>query len=77
MDTIILAASACIALFEVGFAVFKYSKESIRRRRSETIAVYNTIFKETYTLGETFYNTTNKELFASKEIHNDHKYINL
>lgn len=71
MDTIILAASACIALCEMGFAVFKYSKESIRRRRSETIAVYNTIFKETYTLREIFYNTTNKELFASKEIHND------
>lgn len=71
MDTIILAASACIALCEMGFAVFKYSKESIRRRRSETIAVYNTIFKETYTLRDIFYNTTNKELFASKEIHND------
>ncbi len=43
MTDIISSLGVAIALIEVGFVIYKYSKETARKRRSETIAIYNKI----------------------------------
>lgn len=71
MTTIISILGATIALFEVGFVIYKYSKETTRKRRSETIAIYNKIFNDAYILLDKYKNITNKDLFVSESIRNN------
>ena len=68
MAIIISIIGVTITLLEVGFIIFKYSKESKRKRRSETIEKYNKIFNDTYSLRDKFFDITGKNLFDSKDI---------
>lgn len=68
MAIIISIIGVAITLLEVGFIIFKYSKESKRKRRSETIEKYNKIFNDTYSLRDKFFDITGKNLFDSKDI---------
>lgn len=71
MTIFISILGAAIALIEVGFIIYKYSKETARKRRSETIAIYNKIFKDTYILLDNYKKATNKSLFVSEDINNN------
>lgn len=71
MTIIISILGAIIALIEVGFIIYKYSKDTTRKRRSETIAIYNKIFNDTYALLDNYKRVTNKPLFVSEDIKND------
>lgn len=72
MVTIILSiVGAAIALFEVGFIIFRYSKETTRKRRSETIEIYNKIFYSTYDLCDKYNKITGKKTFDSASIKNN------
>ncbi len=71
MTIIISILGATIALIEVGFIIYKYSKETTRKRRSETIAIYNKIFNDTYALLDNYKGITNKTLFVSEDIKNN------
>lgn len=71
MEIALSVLGVVIAFVEVGFVVYKYSKETIRKRRSETILIYNKIFDDTYTLRDNYKSITNHELFTSDEIKND------
>lgn len=66
-----------IALLEVAFAIYKYVKETKRRRCSETINTYNKIFRDTYELREKYYNITNENLFNSQKIHQNEELCKL
>ena len=68
---IVSVVGAFIALIELGFIVFKYSRETIRKRRSETIDIYNKIFNNTYEILDEFNMKTGKRLFSSEDICND------
>jgi hypothetical protein len=68
MAIIISIIGVAITLLEVGFIIFKYSKESKRKCRSETIEKYNKIFNDTYSLRDKFFDITGKNLFDSKDI---------
>ena len=71
MTTFISILGAAIALVEIGFVIFKYCKETTRKRRSETIAIYNKIFNDIYALLDTYKSATNKALFVSEDIRNN------
>lgn len=71
MNIILSIIGAVIALLEVGFIIFKYSKETKRKRCSETIAMYNKIFNDTYKLRDEYYTATSKALFVSDDIRNN------
>ena len=60
MAIIISIIGVTITLLEVGFIIFKYSKESKRKRRSETIEKYNKIFNDTYSLRDKFFDIQGK-----------------
>ena len=62
---------AVLALIEIAFIVYKYSKETARKRRSDTILVYNTIFYDTYNLRDDYFNITGQNLFVSEDIQNN------
>ena len=53
-------------LIELGFIIYKYSKETTRKRRSETIEIYNKIFNDTYTLLDKFKYITKKPYLLQK-----------
>lgn len=68
----VLSIIGCVIAFaEVGFIIYKYSKETVRKRRSETIIIYNQIFEDTYNLRDDFYKLTKNKLFNSESIHNN------
>ena len=71
ITTIISILGTIIALIEAGFVIYKYSKETKRKRRSETIAIYNKIFSDTYALRDSYKSITNKTLFVSEDIKNN------
>lgn len=71
MNIILSIIGAAVALLEVGFIIFKYSKETTRKRRSETITIYNKIFNDTYKLRDEYYKATQKKLFTSDDIRNN------
>lgn len=72
MTMIIISMIGVIAaLIEIGFAIYTYSNESVRKRRSETIIFYNKIFNETYKLRDKYFNVTKKYLFTSEDIYNN------
>lgn len=68
MNIILSIIGAIIALIEIGFIIYKYSKESTRKRRSETIIIYNQIFEDTYNLRDNFYKISRNKLFDSDTI---------
>ena len=74
---IFLIVGVIIALLEVAFAIYKYVKETKRRRCSETINTYNKIFRDTYELREKYYNITNENLFNSQKIHQNEELYKL
>lgn len=71
MTTVLSIIGAVLALVEIAFIIYKYSKETTRKRRSETILVYNQIFNDTYILRDEFYKATNKNFFVSDDIRNN------
>ena len=66
-----------IALMEIGFAIFQYSRESNRKRRNKTITFYYKIFNDTYLIREQFFKKYNKLLFTSEDLHNDKEMYKL
>lgn len=72
--TIITAFIACIGFIT---AIYQYVKESTRRKRSETLLLYTTLFKKTLDLRDKYQkqNTTGN-LFDSKTLHKDSKLCN-
>ena len=66
-----------IALFEISFAIIKYSKETNRKRRSETILVYNKIFNDTYNLRDKYYAIVQKKEFTSVDIRKNEEIYKL
>lgn len=68
MNTILSILGAIIALLELGFIICKYSQETKRKRRSETISIYNKIFNDTYKLRDEYYSVTSQKTFASDDI---------
>ena len=71
MTTIISLLGVTIALIEVGFIILKYAKETKRKRRSETIEIYNKLFSDTYALLDNYRIITSKTLFVSEDIKNN------
>lgn len=71
MTIIISVIGAIIALTQLSFIIYKYSKETARKRRSETILLYNQIFNDTYKLRDDYYNVTQKSIFESDSIRNN------
>lgn len=71
MSVIFSMITAAVALAEVGFAIYEYSKETKRKRRSETIIIYNRIFNDIYALRDHYTTVTNKRLFNSEDINNN------
>ena len=69
MTTIISLFGVAIALAEIGFAICKYTKETTRKRRSETLDVYNQVFFDTYALLELYSNTIGNKAILSDEIY--------
>lgn len=70
MTMVISIFGVAIALIEVGFIIYKYSKETTRKKRRETIEIYNKIFNDTYSLLDEFKKATKKTLFNSEDIRN-------
>lgn len=71
ITTIISLLGVIVALIEVGFVIYKYTKETERKRRSETIVIYNKIFNDTYSLRDNYKSITNKTLFVSEDVRNN------
>lgn len=69
MNTCLSVVGAMIALTEVGFLIYLYVRESVRKRRSETITVYNNIFQDTYELRDQYVSETKKTAFSAEEIY--------
>ena len=69
MILILSIIGTSVALIEIGFVIYKYSKETTRKRRSETITIYNQIFNDTYTIRDKYYNVTQKMVFTSEDIY--------
>ena len=70
---LITAATPLATLLGIVWAIYQYSKEAARRKRSETLNVYNSLFYETYNIRDIYYNNTNELLFSSDKIHADIK----
>lgn len=68
---LIAAATPIVTLLGILWAIYQYSKEATRRKRSETLMVYNRLFNETYDIRELYYNITKENLFSSDKIHSD------
>ena len=68
---LIAAATPLATLLGIIWAIYQYSKEATRKKRSETLNVYNSIFCETYNIRDIYYKNTNEFLFSSDKIHAD------
>lgn len=68
---VIEAATPFATLLGILWAIYQYSKEATRKKRSETLVVYNKIFDETYNIREIYYKNTQEYSFSSDKIHAD------
>lgn len=72
--TIITAFIACIGFIA---AIYQYGKESTRRKQSETLSLYTTLFKKTFDLRDRYQRENGKgSLFDSKTLHDDPRLCN-
>ena len=55
VQDILAILAVVIALSEIAFAIYKYSKETIRKKQYDTIIVYNEMFENIYLLREKYY----------------------
>ena len=77
MTMILSIIGTSIALIEIGFVIYKYTKETARKRRSETITIYNQIFNDTYSIRDKYSDITQKTMFSSEGINqNPEIYVN-
>lgn len=54
-------------------AIFQYKKESIRKKRSETLALYIELFNKTYNIREEYKDMFSESIFSSTKISTDPK----
>lgn len=64
-------ATPIVTLLGIIWAIYQYSKEATRKKRSETLNEYNSLFAETYNIRDMYYKNTNELLFSSDKIHSD------
>lgn len=75
---LIAVATPLATLLGIIWGIYQYSKETTRKKRSETLNTYNILFDEIYNIREIYYKDTNELLFSSEKIHTDimwHKKI--
>lgn len=70
---IISIATPLATLMGVIWAIYQYVKEATRKKRSETLKIYNELFDATYEIREAYYKETKELLFASNKIHSNPK----
>lgn len=63
-----------VTLMGILCAIYQYKKETIRKKRSETLELYIDLFSKTYNIREEYKNKTNDNLFHSEKIHNDPEF---
>lgn len=68
---IISIATPLATLMGVIGAIYQYAKEATRKKRSETLKVYNELFDTTYEIREAYYKETKELLFISNKIHSN------
>lgn len=68
---IISIATPLATLMGVIWAIYQYAKEATRKKRSETLKVYNELFNAIYEIRETYYKETKEFLFTSNKIHSN------
>lgn len=67
-----------ITLLEIAFAIYKYSQETMRKKRYDTINVYNELFENTYLLRERYYEKyIGTSLFEHSHISSDKELYKL
>lgn len=66
---IISIATPLATLMGVFWAIYQYAKEATRKKRNETLKVYNELFDATYEIREAYYKETKDLLFTSDKIH--------
>ncbi len=64
-------ATPLATLMGVIWAIYQYAKEATRKKRSETLKVYNELFDATYEIREAYYKETKELLFTSNKIHSN------
>lgn len=68
---IISIATPLATLMGVIWAIYQYAKEATRKKRSETLKIYNELFDATYEIREAYYKETTELLFTSNKIHSN------
>lgn len=68
---IISIATPLATLMGVIWAIYQYAKEATRKKRSETLKIYNELFDDTYEIREAYYKETTELLFTSNKIHSN------
>lgn len=67
-----------ITLLEIAFAIYKYSQETMRKKRYDTINVYSELFEKTYLLREKYYDKfAGLSLFEHSHISSDKELYKL
>ena len=67
-----------ITLIEIAFAIYKYSRETMRKKQHDTIVVYNKLFETLYLLREKYYEKFIKTpLFEHTNISSDNELYKL
>ena len=67
-------ATPLVTLIGILCAIYQYRRETIRKKRSETLALYIDLFSKTYNTREEYKNKTKDNLFHSEKIHNDPEF---
>lgn len=71
-QNILTILGIAITLSEIAFAICKYSKETIRKKRYDTINVYNELFENIYLLRDKYYEKfTETSLFEHSKLSSD------
>ena len=78
IQDILTISGVAIALAEIAFAIYKYSKETMRKKQRDTIVAYNELFENIYLLREKYYEKfTGTLLFEYSNISSDSKLYKL
>ena len=77
-QNILTILGIAITLSEIAIAIYKYSEEAIRKKRYDTINVYNELFENIYLLREKYYEKfTGTSLFEHSNISSDKELYKL
>ncbi len=77
-QNILTILGIAITLSEIAFVIYKYSEEAIRKKRYDTINVYNELFENIYLLREKYYEKfTGTSLFEHSNISSDKELYKL